>query len=127
MTKKTIPSKPGRDKPKTQSPTIHSSISSSQSQKKPLAPSPSRDIKSGGSQPARTVPEIPSITRRPVPMQPVPGQIGGVAGAAYVRGLHTIDMAAMKEIVLSWFLTPVVAGIVFFLLYKVFSFILKVH
>lgn len=54
-------------------------------------------------------------------------QIGGVAGAAYVRGLHTIDMAAMKEIVLSWFLTPVVAGIVSFLLYKVFSLILKVH
>jgi len=86
MTKKTIPSKPGRDKPKTQSPTIHSSISSSQSQKKPLTPSPSRDIKSGESQPARTVPEIPSITRRPVPMQPVPGQISGVAGAAGAMG-----------------------------------------
>lgn len=86
MTKKTIPSKTGRDKPKTQSPTIHSSISSSQSKKKPLAPSPSRDIKSGGSQPARTVPETPAITRRPVPMQPTPGQIGGVAGAAGVMG-----------------------------------------
>jgi phosphate/sulfate permease len=54
-------------------------------------------------------------------------QIGGVAGAAYVRGLQTIDMAAMKEIVLSWFLTPVVAGIVSFVLYKIFSFVLKIH
>jgi len=54
-------------------------------------------------------------------------QIGGVAGAAYVRGLQTIDMAAMKEIVLSWFLTPVVAGIVSFVLYTIFSLILKIH
>jgi phosphate/sulfate permease len=54
-------------------------------------------------------------------------QIGGVAGAAYVRGLQTIDVAAMKEIVLSWFLTPIVAGIVSFVLYKVFSFVLKIH
>ncbi|HOV85749.1 MAG TPA: inorganic phosphate transporter [Syntrophobacteraceae bacterium] len=54
-------------------------------------------------------------------------QIGGVAGAAYVRGLQTIDMAAMKEIVLSWFLTPVVAGVVSFFLYHLFSFILKIH
>lgn len=54
-------------------------------------------------------------------------QIGGVAGAGYVRGLQTIDMAAMKEIVLSWFLTPVVAGIVSFVLYKIFSFILGIH
>ncbi|MCA1959302.1 MAG: inorganic phosphate transporter family protein [Desulfomonile sp.] len=54
-------------------------------------------------------------------------QIGGVAGAAYVRGLQTIDMAAMKEIVLSWFLTPVVAGAVSFALYKFFFFVLKIH
>lgn len=54
-------------------------------------------------------------------------QIGGVAGAAFVRGLQTINMAAMREIVLSWFLTPVVAGIVSFLLYKIFSFVLNTH
>ena len=54
-------------------------------------------------------------------------QIGGVAGAGYVRGLQTIDMAAMKEIVLSWFLTPIVAGIVSFALYTIFSFVLKIH
>lgn len=53
--------------------------------------------------------------------------IGGVGGAGAARGLKTVDLAAMKEIVISWFLTPVVAGIVSFILYKVFSFILKVH
>jgi len=53
--------------------------------------------------------------------------IGGVGGAGAARGLKTIDLKAMREIVISWFLTPVVAGIVSFLLYKIFSFILKVH
>jgi len=53
--------------------------------------------------------------------------IGGVAGAGGARGLKTIDLKAMKEIVISWFLTPIVAGIVSFLLYKALSFILKVH
>jgi len=53
--------------------------------------------------------------------------IGGVAGAGSARGLKTIDLKAMKEIVISWFLTPVVAGIVSFVLYKIFSFVLKVH
>jgi phosphate/sulfate permease len=53
--------------------------------------------------------------------------IGGVAGAGGARGLKTIDLKAMKEIVISWFLTPIVAGIVSFLLYKVLSFLLKVH
>lgn len=53
--------------------------------------------------------------------------IGGVAGAGGARGLKTIDLKAMKEIVISWFLTPVVAGIVSFVLYHIFSFVLKVH
>jgi hypothetical protein len=48
-------------------------------------------------------------------------------GAGGARGLKTIDLKAMKEIVISWFLTPVVAGIVSFVLYKIFSFVLKVH
>jgi phosphate/sulfate permease len=43
--------------------------------------------------------------------------IGGVAGAGGARGLKTIDIKAMKEIVISWFLTPIVAGIVSFVLY----------
>ena len=47
--------------------------------------------------------------------------IGGVAGAGMARGLKTIDLNAMKEIVISWFLTPIVAGIVSFSLYKFFS------
>jgi len=53
--------------------------------------------------------------------------IGGVAGAGGARGLKTIDLKAMKEIAISWFLTPVVAGIVSFVLYHIFSFVLKVH
>jgi phosphate/sulfate permease len=53
--------------------------------------------------------------------------IGGVAGAGGARGLKTIDLGAMKEIVLSWFLTPVVAGIVSFALYRVFSLLLHTH
>jgi phosphate/sulfate permease len=53
--------------------------------------------------------------------------IGGVGGAGAARGLKTVDMAAMKEIVISWFLTPIVAGIVSFTLYKIFSFVLKIH
>jgi len=40
--------------------------------------------------------------------------IGGVAGAGAARGLKTIDLNAKKEIVLSWYLTPVVAGVVSF-------------
>lgn len=53
--------------------------------------------------------------------------VGGVGGAGGARGLKTVDLKAMKEIVISWFLTPVVAGIVSFVLYKVFSFVLKIH
>lgn len=53
--------------------------------------------------------------------------IGGVGGAGGARGLKTVDMAAMKEIVISWFLTPVVAGIVSFILYSVLSFNLQIH
>jgi phosphate/sulfate permease len=52
--------------------------------------------------------------------------IGGVAGAGGARGLKTIDLKAMKEIVISWFLTPIVAGIVSFILYFAFSRILGV-
>lgn len=53
--------------------------------------------------------------------------IGGVGGAGGARGLKTVDMAAMKEIIISWFLTPVVAGIVSFILYSVLSFNLQIH
>ncbi len=53
--------------------------------------------------------------------------IGGVGGAGGARGLKTVDLAAMKEIVISWFLTPVVAGIVSFILYSVLSYNLKIH
>jgi len=53
--------------------------------------------------------------------------IGGVGGAGGARGLKTVDMAAMKEIIISWFLTPVVAGIVSFILYSVLSYNLQIH
>jgi phosphate/sulfate permease len=53
--------------------------------------------------------------------------IGGVAGAGGARGLKTIDLKAMKEIVISWLLTPLVGGIASFVLYHAFSFILKVR
>jgi len=53
--------------------------------------------------------------------------IGGVAGAGGARGLKTLDLKALREIVISWFFTPILAGIVSFLLYTVLSFVLKVH
>jgi phosphate/sulfate permease len=53
--------------------------------------------------------------------------IGGVAGAGGARGLKTIDLKAMREIVVSWFLTPVVAGVVAFVLYAVLSRLLGTH
>jgi inorganic phosphate transporter, PiT family len=42
--------------------------------------------------------------------------IGGIAGAGLARGIKTIDMKAIKEIVVSWFLTPVVGGVVAYIL-----------
>jgi phosphate/sulfate permease len=47
--------------------------------------------------------------------------IGGMAGAGMVRGIKTMNAKAMKEIVLSWFLTPVVAGVVSFCFYFLLS------
>ncbi len=52
--------------------------------------------------------------------------IGGVAGAGGARGIKTLDLKAMKEIVFSWFFTPIVAGIVSFILYFLLSHILGV-
>ncbi len=53
--------------------------------------------------------------------------IGGMAGAGTARGIKTIDLRAMKEIVVSWFLTPVVAGVVSFCLYLLLSHSLHVR
>ncbi len=47
--------------------------------------------------------------------------IGGVAGAGGARGLKTVDLKAMREIVVSWLLTPIVAGVVSYGLYSVLS------
>jgi phosphate/sulfate permease len=53
--------------------------------------------------------------------------IGGVAGASAARGLKTLNRRALTEIVFSWFFTPVLAGIVSFLLYTLLSRTLGVH
>jgi phosphate/sulfate permease len=53
--------------------------------------------------------------------------IGGVAGAGGARGLKTLNRKALAEIVFSWFFTPLVAGIVSFLLYKALSLLLGVR
>jgi phosphate/sulfate permease len=50
--------------------------------------------------------------------------IGGIAGAGLARGIKAIDMKVMKEIVISWFLTPVIGGIVAFCLYSLLSLLL---
>jgi phosphate/sulfate permease len=42
--------------------------------------------------------------------------IGGIAGAGLARGIKSIDMKAIREIVISWFLTPFVGGVVAFFL-----------
>jgi len=47
--------------------------------------------------------------------------IGGIAGAGLSRGIKAINMKVMKEIVISWFLTPVIGGIVAFCLYSLLS------
>ncbi|MDI6711494.1 MAG: inorganic phosphate transporter [Bacillota bacterium] len=52
--------------------------------------------------------------------------IGGIAGAGLARGIKAIDLKAIKEIVISWFLTPVVGGIVAFCLYSLLSWLLGV-
>jgi phosphate/sulfate permease len=50
--------------------------------------------------------------------------IGGIAGAGMARGIKAIDIKAIKEIVISWFLTPVIGGIVAFCLYSLLSLLL---
>jgi len=47
--------------------------------------------------------------------------IGGIAGAGLARGIKAINMKVMKDIVISWFLTPVIGGIVAFCLYSLLS------
>jgi phosphate/sulfate permease len=53
--------------------------------------------------------------------------IGGIAGAGLARGVKTIDLKAIKEIIISWFLTPVVGGIVAFALCSLLSWVLGVE
>jgi phosphate/sulfate permease len=47
--------------------------------------------------------------------------LGGMAGTAAARGKQPMDSAGMREIVLSWFFTPILAGIISFLLYQLLS------
>ncbi len=53
--------------------------------------------------------------------------IGGIAGAGLARGIQAIDRKALKEIVISWFFTPVVGGVVSYALYFLLSRLLGVH
>lgn len=53
--------------------------------------------------------------------------IGGMAGASGARGLKTLNRKAMAEIVLSWFFTPFLAGVVSFVLYLSLSSLLGVR
>ena len=45
----------------------------------------------------------------------------GPSTSGSARGLKTIDLKAMREIVISWFLTPIVAGVVSYVLYTALS------
>lgn len=53
--------------------------------------------------------------------------LGGMAGATAARGREPMSWKAVKEIVFSWFFTPVLAGVVSFLLYTALSWLLRVH
>ncbi len=53
--------------------------------------------------------------------------IGGVGGAGGARGLKTIDLKGLQQIVVSWFLSPIVAGVVSFVIYSVLAYNLKIH
>lgn len=53
--------------------------------------------------------------------------LGGMAGASGARGREPMSWKAVREIVFSWFFTPVLAGIVSFLLYTVLSLLLRTH
>ncbi len=53
--------------------------------------------------------------------------IGGVAGAGGARGLRTLNRKALAEIVFSWFFTPLLAGVVSFLIYILLARTLGAH
>lgn len=53
--------------------------------------------------------------------------LGGMAGATGARGREPTSWKAVKEIAFSWFFTPVLAGVVSFLLYTLLSRLLSVH
>jgi phosphate/sulfate permease len=53
--------------------------------------------------------------------------LGGMASASGARGREPISGKAVREIVFSWFFTPVLAGIVSFILYTALSWQLRVH
>lgn len=53
--------------------------------------------------------------------------LGGVAGASGARGREPVSWKAVREIAFSWFFTPVLAGLVSFLLYAVLTHLLHVR
>lgn len=52
--------------------------------------------------------------------------IGGIAGAGLSRGINAINIKTIKEIAISWFLTPLIGAVVAFVLYSVLSHLLGV-
>jgi phosphate/sulfate permease len=53
--------------------------------------------------------------------------LGGMAGATGARGREPISARAVMEIAFSWIFTPVLAGMVSFVLYTVLSWLLRTH
>lgn len=52
--------------------------------------------------------------------------IGGIAGAGLAHGIQTVDLRAIREIVVCWFLTPLVGGFLSFVLYFTLSWLLGI-
>jgi phosphate/sulfate permease len=53
--------------------------------------------------------------------------LGGMAGATGARGREPLSWWGVREIAFSWVFTPVLPGIVSFILYTVLSWLLKTH
>lgn len=53
--------------------------------------------------------------------------LGGMAGASGARGREPITWKGIKDIVFSWFFTPILAGVISFVLYTILSRMLRTH
>lgn len=53
--------------------------------------------------------------------------LGGMAGASGARGREPISWKGVKEIAFSWVFTPILAGVVSYVLYAILSRLLRIH